>query len=312
MKHRDSLHVVCTRAGRGYLITAHGQLPIAPPWLTKAFFVDNKEARAHYTRVRDLCSTKNASARIACALLSYNSKMPGLRSMRSPPDAMRKPPIVHENATIFDTSSYDLRPGHEIVVDTGFGLVYAGHIGDGGRSPRSLTVVRIRVCRCMVHWRLNKKVEHMQTTNITLDQLTPEQLAQLSKQLKATSTAKRKGAKDRWPIVDTMLATKDGDGFKYTTAEIVAALQDKGMLDKTLAPEARAEALKMVQTRKQKLEKMRTKEGALVHPEGKFGYKPSAHGVGPLTVERIVAWVSTASQVDVDRLTKALLPVKRK
>ena len=109
-----------------------------------------------------------------------------------------------------------------------------------------------------------------------------------------------------------MLAEREGDGFKHTTSAIVEALQAKGLVDKELSAEARAEALKMVQTRKQKLEKAVDKDGKLIHGKGKFGYKPSAHGVGPLTVERILAWVAGAPQAEVDRLTKALLPVKRK
>lgn len=151
----------------------------------------------------------------------------------------------------------------------------------------------------------------MQTTNITLDQLTPDQLKALSQQLKATSTAKRKSAKDRWPIVDTMLTEKDGTGFKHTTADILTALQAKSLVDKDLSPDARAEALKMIQTRKQKLEKMRDKDGKLVHAEGKFGYKPSAHGVGPLTVERILAWAEKADPADIKRLQAAWNKAKK-
>ncbi len=152
----------------------------------------------------------------------------------------------------------------------------------------------------------------MQTTNITLDQLTPEQLKALATQMKAASSAKRKGAKDRWPIVDAMLAERDGNGFKHTTGDILVALQAKSLVDKDLSAEARAEALKMIQTRKQKLEKMVDEHGKRVHPEGKFGYKPSANGVGPLTYERVTHWIlNTASDEDVKRLTTWLKGLKK-
>lgn len=145
----------------------------------------------------------------------------------------------------------------------------------------------------------------MNTTNITLDQLTPDQLKALHGQLKAGATIKRKTAKLRWPLVDAMLAEREGDGFKHTTAGIVVALQGKGLVDKDLSAEGRAEAIKMVQTRKQKLEKMVGEDGKLVHGKGKFGYKASAGGFGPLTVERVITWLATASKTDIAKVKAA-------
>lgn len=126
---------------------------------------------------------------------------------------------------------------------------------------------------------------------ITLDQLTPEQIAALSKQMKQATTAKRKSAGNRWAVVDPMLKSKDANGFKHTTADIVAELQSKALLPKDLNAADRAEALKMVQTRKQKLAKLRDKDGKLVHAEGSIGFKQSANGL-VLTVERCIEFLN--------------------
>lgn len=128
---------------------------------------------------------------------------------------------------------------------------------------------------------------------IKLTDLTAEQLLTLTKQLKATAQAQRKagaGTRTAWKsLVDNMMREKDATGFKHTTADVLAALQAKSLVAKEFN---RAEELKKIQTRKQKLAKLRDKAGKLVHAEGTLGFKASLTGVGALTVERCIAFLN--------------------
>lgn len=131
---------------------------------------------------------------------------------------------------------------------------------------------------------------------INIATLTPEQLVALTQQLKAKAKQERKanaGNRDAWKsLVDSMLQEKDGTAFKHTTADMLAALQAKSLVASNLTPDQRAEELKKIQTRKQKLEKMRNDDGTLKYAKGTFGYKASPHVVGPLTLERVLAWIA--------------------
>ncbi len=126
---------------------------------------------------------------------------------------------------------------------------------------------------------------------ISLDQLTPAQIAALAKQLKAQRKADMGDHKAWVEIVDKMLHEKEGDGFKNTTSDILAALQAKAIVPAALSSEARAMHIKRIQTRKQLLEKK---------PEhkDKVGYKPSANSFGPLDADKIVAWLQVAGNIE--------------
>ena len=126
---------------------------------------------------------------------------------------------------------------------------------------------------------------------ITLESLTPEQLASLHKQLKAQRKEKSKSRESRNTLLDRMLQEKSGDEFKHTTADILAALQADGFVSSNLSKEDRAIELKHIQTRKQLLDKK---------PEfkGKVGYKASA-GFNTLTLGRVCVWLDTATPSDI-------------
>jgi hypothetical protein len=125
--------------------------------------------------------------------------------------------------------------------------------------------------------------------------LTPAQLKAIKAQLKAQAKANGAQLEERRTIIDAMLQEQDDTGFKHTTADILAALQEAQLVETTLAKEDRAEWLKKIQTRKQDLEKK---------PEyaGKVGYKASGHGF-TLTPDRIVDWLM--DEVNAAKLTAA-------
>jgi hypothetical protein len=133
------------------------------------------------------------------------------------------------------------------------------------------------------------------TTHINVSDLTPAQLKAIKAQLKAQAKANGAQLEERRTIIDAMLQEQDDTGFKHTTADILAALQEAQLVETTLAKEDRAEWLKKIQTRKQDLEKK---------PEyaGKVGYKASGHGF-TLTPDRIVDWLM--DEVNAAKLTAA-------
>ena len=125
--------------------------------------------------------------------------------------------------------------------------------------------------------------QNQNTTPIDLATLTPAQQSALRKQLAAALKASQPSTESRYAVIDPMLATKDGDSWKYTTADILAALQDKSVVAKELSSEDRAEWLKRIQTRKQHLVKK---------SPNAYGFKQSLAGVGVLTLERVQAWAT--------------------
>ncbi len=142
---------------------------------------------------------------------------------------------------------------------------------------------------------------------IDLNKLTPEQLAALQKQLKATKKVSKDDHKKRFEIIDGMLKTKvtednikDGEKvgeFKYTTRDIINALDSDGLIKDKIAEDWDQVEIKKVQARKQFLEKKRDEKGNLVFPEGTFGYKASAGAGFALTPVRVAAWFDTAENV---------------
>jgi hypothetical protein len=141
-----------------------------------------------------------------------------------------------------------------------------------------------------------------------LASLTAEQLAKLTKQLAEKRKADR-GDHESWKtIVDTMLKEREGDGFKHTTSDILAAVQAKAIVPTTCDRPAQ---LKRIQTRKQQLERMRDDKGNLIW-DGKVGYKQSANSFGPMDGAKVVAWLSVPANVELltvaqaDAITKAV------
>lgn len=139
---------------------------------------------------------------------------------------------------------------------------------------------------------------------VDLSKLTPEQLAALQKQLKEVKKVSKDDHKKRFALIDEMLKTKftkedklgEGDkigDFKYTTREIVNALDADGLIKDKITENWDQIEIKKIQARKQHLEKATDKAGKLILPEGSVGYKPSA-GVGfMLTPVRVVSWFTT-------------------
>lgn len=137
--------------------------------------------------------------------------------------------------------------------------------------------------------------------SIDLNALTPEQLLKLTKQLAERRKAD-KGDHKQWVIiVDAMLRERDGEGFKYTTSDILAATVAKGIVP---ASADRPIQLKRIQTRKQLLEKQRDDKGNLVN-EGKVGYKASANSFGVLDGAKIVAWLSVTANTELLTVAQA-------
>ena len=142
-----------------------------------------------------------------------------------------------------------------------------------------------------------KTSEGAASEGLDLSKLTPEQLQSLQKQLKERKANTTGKTKERFLIIDTMLAEKDDkEGFKWTTRDIINKLAENNLVDQTVPKWDQIE-IKKVQARKQHLEKLTDEKGKLVHPEGKFGYKASA-GVGfamtPVTVSN---WFAKAENV---------------
>jgi hypothetical protein len=125
---------------------------------------------------------------------------------------------------------------------------------------------------------------------IDITKLTPAQLAQVADQLKAKRKLDAGDVKARWAIIDRMLAEKDGDAFKHTTADILTELQTAKIVRTDLTKDDRAEWLKKIQTRKQHLEKLTDESGKLVHAKGTLGYRPSAGGF-TMTPDRVVDYI---------------------
>lgn len=124
---------------------------------------------------------------------------------------------------------------------------------------------------------------------LDISKLTPAQIQALQKQLKLERKAQL-GDHSQWvTIVDAMLHETDGDGFKWTTADILAAVQAKAIVSTTLDAEQRNMQIKRIQTRKQLLEKKKDDKGNAQH---KVGYKPSTNSFGPMDATKIVAWLS--------------------
>jgi hypothetical protein len=140
------------------------------------------------------------------------------------------------------------------------------------------------------------KPSAVDTGGVDLSKLTPEQLKAIQKQLKEARKETTGKKDERFLIIDTMLKEKDedGGGFRHTTREIANKLAENNLVDKT-DPDWAKNEIKKIQARKQFLEKSRDKAGALVHPEGTFGYKASG-GFG-LTSVGVTAWFNNAENV---------------
>jgi hypothetical protein len=126
------------------------------------------------------------------------------------------------------------------------------------------------------------------TPAITLADLTPEQLAELNKQLKAQRKANSSNRKGWNEIVDKMLHEKDGDEFKHTTADILAALMNAKLEPSSMDSEARANLLKKIQTRKQLLVAKLKAENKPID----VGYRASATGFS-LTPDKVIAYLKS-------------------
>lgn len=123
---------------------------------------------------------------------------------------------------------------------------------------------------------------------IDLSKLTPAQLAALQKQMKEKRKAAQGDSKERFAIIDTMLAEKNEDGsFKHTTRDILLKLQQEKLVDESENDFGPRE-IKKIQARKQFLEKKRDEKGELVYPPNTFGYKASEHVGFGLTGARVV------------------------
>ncbi len=129
---------------------------------------------------------------------------------------------------------------------------------------------------------------------IDIAKLTPEQIKQLTSQARMQRIAASGKPADRNAVIDAMLQEREGDEFKHTTADILAALIAKSIVSATAD---RPAELKRIQTRKQLLVK---KPGN----EGKYGYKLTPFGF-TLTVERIVAWLAEATPEQRKAIAKA-------
>lgn len=135
---------------------------------------------------------------------------------------------------------------------------------------------------------------------VDISKLTPEQLANLQKQLKARKNETKGSKEERFKIIDGMLQDKvEGTNeFRFTTRDILNKLRENNLVDVTATD---ADEIKKIQARKQHLEKKTDEKGNLVHPEGTFGYKQSATGF-IMTTDRIAAWFT---EENVAKLTDA-------
>lgn len=126
---------------------------------------------------------------------------------------------------------------------------------------------------------------------IDINALTPEQLKAVRQQLKAQVTA-RAGNREAWTtLVDGMLQDKVNGEWAYTTADILTALI-AAKLETEQTGDERAEQLKRIQTRKQKLHK------ADAANKDKYGFKPTAHGPMTLSADTVVDWLMTEGNVN--------------
>lgn len=136
------------------------------------------------------------------------------------------------------------------------------------------------------------------TGGLDLSKLTPEQLQSLQKQLKERKQNTTGKTKERFLIIDTMLAEKSADGkeFKWTTRDIANKLAENNLVDQTVPKWDQIE-IKKIQARKQHLEKLTDEAGKLVHGTGKFGYKASAGAGFAMTPVSMTNWFSNADNV---------------
>jgi len=123
---------------------------------------------------------------------------------------------------------------------------------------------------------------------VDISKLTPEQLLNLQKQLKARKAEKGGDKKERFALIDSMLQEKDETSgeFKYTTRDILNNLRKQNLSDPASED---SEEIKKIQARKQHLEKKTDEKGQLVHAAGTFGYKQASTGF-IMTPERIANW----------------------
>lgn len=127
------------------------------------------------------------------------------------------------------------------------------------------------------------KTTNVEVTPIDLSTLNAEQLKALRKAMSARAKSRTGDIGKRNKLIDAMLHETEGDGYRNTTSDILAALQAKDIVAKDLTVDERAVELKKIQTRKQLLVKK--------DPTAKVGYKVSPTGIGALTVERAVAFL---------------------
>lgn len=132
-------------------------------------------------------------------------------------------------------------------------------------------------------------------TILDIASLTPDQLAKLQRQLKEHKKATAIDHESWVTIVDKMLHEKDETGFRWTTADILSTVQNKGIVPPTIDADRRAQEIKRIQTRKQLLEKKRDDKGNLMHD---VGYKPSTNAFGPLTAERVMEWLMVPANLE--------------
>lgn len=142
----------------------------------------------------------------------------------------------------------------------------------------------------------DRKQNYMEA--IKLEQLNPEQIAQLAKQLKDARKAKSGDPKKRNTVIDRMLQEKDGNDWKHTTSDILVQLQADKVVASDLNAADKAAELKRIQTRKQLMVKKFGKE--------KYGYKISANGFA-VTLSRVVTWLKNTATADDKKAVKAAL-----
>jgi hypothetical protein len=146
---------------------------------------------------------------------------------------------------------------------------------------------------------------------IDISKLTPEQLASLQKQLKATKKVTNEKSKERFTIIDAMLVEKDEAGaFKHTTRDILNVLQSEKLVVTNCAEDEQNE-IKKIQARKQFLEKRRDEKGELISPEGTYGYKASSAMGFKLSGQKVTDWftpenVATLTEAQSSAILKAL------
>jgi hypothetical protein len=142
-------------------------------------------------------------------------------------------------------------------------------------------------------------------TAISLSQLTPEQIAELRKQMKAEQK-QRSGDRESWnKLVDKMLQERTGTEFNHSTGDILAALQADKIVSGNITGKDRAAEIKRIQTRKQLLEKKVGEDGKPLYT---VGYKPSANGF-LMSLDRVIAWAKTASRTELSTLAQCIAPL---